>query len=541
MTPLFSLLVPLRPQRAFLLFGSTLSVFFCIILQNSGVFPLDGPTFFFFSFVLFLGATYRLGWAFLFLVALIPLEIINVAPALLGGLALRPYQWVAGVLLLALATRFLFGRLPFRLFRPIWVDALPVILTLGGFIAFLNAPQSGIALKQAIVVASFVSLYLLGRIFFRTLYDIRQALPFFLVSSMLVLGYAVWQNIRFLFGQESYQVMAGRPNATFSEADWLGLFVVVVLGIVLALVFRYRMVHGQSWRHLKERGQLVFLFLSLLLTMLVLILTMARSAWLGAVGLAGAFFWVLVFENGWRELRRGLHNAMLPLATLTLSFLGAIGLVYFFTLSPFPLLSRIQSTGGLQSITIACEQESYLPVTLEKIENLEQLSVWHCRHIMLEEIDAEEQAGKFITTVYRDDPNITIRRSIYGDVVEILRTHFLVGIGWGSISSLLGTDERGAGLNASNVFFEVWLGSGLVGIVAFVVLWSMMLFFSLRQYRQSDNIGEKVLALFLFSAGVGITIFDLFNSGILLGFFFLFLSLGVLSIERALHTEENIS
>lgn len=530
----------LRPQTAFLLFGSALSVFFCIILQNSGVFPLDGPTFFFFSFVLFLCATYRLGWTFLFFVGLIPLEIIDIAPTFFGGLALRPYQWVAGILFLALGTRFLFGRLPFRLFRPIWTDVLPVLMALGGFLALLNAPEKGMALKQALVVVSFVALYFLGRIFFRTLYDIRQALPFFLVSSIFVFGYAVWQNIRFLFGQESFQVMVGRPNATFSEADWLGMFAVVVLGIVLGLLFRYRMMHGQSWKRLKERGQLVFLSLLLLLTLLVLILTMARSAWLGAVGLAGAFFLTLVFGNGWGELRVGLKNALLPLATLTLSFLGALGLVYFFTLSPFPLLSRIQSTGGLQSITIACEQDSRLPVTLEKIENLEQLSEWHCRHIMLEEIAAEEQAGRFITTVYRDDPNITIRRGIYSDVVEILRAHFLMGIGWGTLSTLLGTDERGAGLNASNVFFEVWLGSGLVGVVAFVVLWSTMLFFSFQQYRQSEGIGEKALALFLFSTGVGITVFDLFNSGILLGFFFLFLSLGVLPLEKAMNTE-NIS
>ena len=55
-----------RPQRALLVLGSALTVFFAIFLQNSGAFPLDVVTFFFFSFVLFLFASYRLGWTFLF-------------------------------------------------------------------------------------------------------------------------------------------------------------------------------------------------------------------------------------------------------------------------------------------------------------------------------------------------------------------------------------------------------------------------------------------------------------------------------------------
>jgi len=528
-----------RPQRALLVLGSALTVFFAIFLQNSGAFPLDVVTFFFFSFVLFLFASYRLGWTFLFFVALIPLEIIDIAPSLLGGLALRPYQWVAGILLLALGTRFLLGRLPFRLFRPMWFDALPVVIAFGGFVALFGAPNPGIALKQALVLVSFVAIYFLGRIFWRTLYDVRQTLPFFFVSSSIVFGYALWQNIRFRFGQESFQVMTGRPNATFSEADWLGMFTLVVLGALLALLLRYRFVWHRLRKHTQEIWQLGFLFSALVLSMTVLILTMARSAWLGAVALIGVFVCAVLFEHGWREVHSGAKNLVLPLGTLLSSSLLALACIYLFTLSPFQLLNRIQSTGGLQMITIACNAPVVLP---EKITALNELEALQCRHIDLEAIEIEKSAGKFVTEIARPDPNVTIRREIYSILLTLLQNHFLVGIGWGNAQYFLGTDERGSGLNASNVFLEVWLGSGMIGLLSFVVMWSALFFSSFRWFFHVGNTAEeKALALFLFTALVGITVFNLFNSGILLGFFFLFLSLGALVIENQQKLIEPVS
>lgn len=490
---------------------------------------MDAVTFFFFSFVLFLFASYRLGWTFLFFVALIPLEIVDVAPTLLGGLALRPYQWVAGILLLAVGTRFLLGRLPFRLFQPCWFDTLPIIIALGGFLSLMGAPDPKLALKQVIVFVSFVAIYFLGRIFWRTLYDVRQTLPFFFVSSSVVFGYALWQNIRFRFGQESFQVMAGRPNATFPEADWLGMFTLVVLGAILALLLRYRLVSSRSWKQASEKWQLGLLFVSLVLTLTVLILTMARSAWLGAVALTIVFLLGVLFEHGWQGVRASAKNVVFPLGTLFISLLLALGFIYFLALSPFQLLSRIQSTGGLQMITVACDA----PVTLpERITAVSELDTFRCRHIDLEAIEAEERAGKFVTEIARPDPNVAIRKEIYSTLVTLVRDHFLVGIGWGSAELFLGTDERGSGLNASNVFFEVWLGSGIIGLLAFVVLWGALFFASLRWFWQAENTSEeKTLAVFLFSTLAGLTVFDLFNSGILLGFFFLFLALGALALE----------
>jgi O-antigen ligase len=144
---------------------------------------------------------------------------------------------------------------------------------------------------------------------------------------------------------------------------------------------------------------------------------------------------------------------------------------------------------------------------------------------MLEEIENEQSVGYFITTVYRNDPNISIRHEIYEKTIHEIQNHPVTGIGWGSIASVLGTDERGAGLNASNVFLEIWLGSGLIGLIAFAIVWfgaAIQAGVRLFRNRMPD---EEPLLLFVLSAWAGITVFNLFNSGILLGFFFLFLSL----------------
>lgn len=518
-----------RQHRVLLLIGSVVLVLSGIILHNRGLLPLDGVTFSFFSFVTLLFALYRPAWAFLLFIAVLPLEIINLAPASLG-VAIRPYQWLAALLLAAVALLFLSGRLPFRLFRPQWFDGLPILMALGAFIALINAPVPGVAFKQALVVTSFVGIYFLGRIFFRTLVDVRQALPFFLLSSSVVLGYAVWQNVRFLAGEESFQVMAGRPNATLSEADWLGMFALLSLSVGAFLLCHF--IPDFLERGKKTAASLGIFFTSLYLTLVfvVLILSVARSAWLGAIALLA-----LIAGRGlllWRSkgtalpLRETLHTAGLLLFTSLLAVL----LVASLHLSPFPLFDRIQSTAsGWQNITVSCERaDTVLP---EKLRDMAELAAYDCRHIMLEEKAAEREAGRFVREVYRDDPNVAVRRDIYQTVGRLALEHPFSGIGWGSAAFFLGSDERGAGLNASNLFFEVWLGSGLLGAAALVILWSSIAWHSFLWYRQAEG-APRLFALFLFATLIGFGIFNAFNSGILLGFFFISLSLGALALEK---------
>lgn len=520
-----SLFSSIRPNKVLLLLGSVLGSVACIVLHNAGALPLDGVTFLFFSFVFFLFALYRPGWVFLLFVGVLPLEIINLAPAVLGGIALRPYQWLTGILLVAVLTRFLFKRLPFEIFRPRFLDLLPVLVAVGAFLSVMGAPVPSLALKQALVVASFVAIYFLGRIFFRTLFDMRQAVPFFLGSSLVVSGYALWQNIRFSLGQESFQVMTGRPNATLSEADWLGMFVVLVISILyMLLAFSVEQPRKKTFQDILKSTLFSVL---LTLTFIVLIITVARSAWLGALALTIVFSLGLLFK---KSLKRSWQPTLIFGGILSLSLLVALGAVLLFHLSPFQFLNRIQSTGsGLQKITVACESDVTLP---EKVAHVDDLSAFGCRHIDLEAIESEQGEGKFVKEVFRDDPNVSIRKEIYGKSWDLIRAHPFLGIGWGSAALFLGNDERGAGLNASNIFLEVWLGSGLLGLMAFSLFWFSLMYASFYWYRASGSETERLFGLFFLSSIIGITVFDLFNSGILLGFFFLFLSLGALPLEQ---------
>lgn len=519
-------------NRLLLLLGSGLATLSGIVLENAGVLPLDIVTFIFFSFVLVLFSLYRPGWAFLLFVGVLPLEIVNVAPAVFGGIMLRPYQWLAVLLLVAVAIRFILKRLPFEMFRPRFFDGLPLLIVVGAFLALFAAPVLGVALKQALVLTSFVMVYFLGRIFFRTWYDVRQAVPFFLVSSVVVCGYAIWQNVLFLNGGESFQVMAGRPNGTFSEADWLGFFMLLALGAGLALLVRSLRIFSETpLTSVWQRNLLVLASGTYVICVLVvLLLSVARSAWLGGLALTGMFFLGLLFSHGVRETQKHFKKAMLFFGVMTASFLVAVSIVSVFHLSSFQFFNRLQSTGsGLQKITVSCLKEVSLP---EKISTVDELALFDCRHIDLEVVSSEKAAGKFIGEVSRPDPNVAIRKQIYGEVWGVLQEHPLVGVGWGSAAFFLGADERGAGLNASNVFLEVWLGSGLLGLVAFVALWFLLVFAAFQWYREATEASLRIFALFLLATLSGMTVFNLFNSGILLGFFFVFLSVGALALER---------
>lgn len=504
-----------------------------IALSNAGALPLDPVNLIFFTFVTLLFALYRPGWAFLFFVGMIPLETVNIAP-LAWGFDLRPYQWLALIVFVAVMLRVAARKLPFNLVKPRWFDWMLLLVPVGAFIAAAYAPDTGAALKQAIVTLSFGIVYAVGRIFWQSYDDVRQAVPFFMGSTLVVSLYALWQNLRFLAGAESFEVMAGRPNATFSEADWLGLFIVVAISVLYGLVFQtffpkkqegiaYPVYRISEW--MRKPGAWLVSF-ALVLAYAILIITVARSAWLGAAAGAAVSVAILWF-------RVGARGAVTMTALIAGTGLLALVSVLVFRLTPFDLINRAESTAsGLQEITISCEQDSIVPVLPSKIDDTNELEPFHCRHIMLEEIGSEQAAGRFISTIYRNDPNISIRRDIYRKTLAEIRNHPFSGIGWGSIASVLGTDERGAGLNASNVFLEIWLGSGLIGLIAFVIVWfGIAMSAGLRLWRGAFPDEEPVL-LFVLSAWAGITIFDFFNSGILLGFFFLYLALGVLVLQQ---------
>lgn len=522
----------------------TLMVSACIVMLGlviigsmGGILPLRVEDFSFFSILFFLFALYRPGWAFLFFMSLLPLETLSLAPGE-WGISLRPYQ-VSGVsVLVAIAIRFVSGRLPFSLPKTTLADWLLVVLAISGFLSLANAPVVSVSVKQSVIFCSFLSLYALSRVFIRTVGDIKNILPFFTLSSLVVGGYAVWQNVRFAVGKESFQVMVGRPNGTFAEADWLGMFMMLVVvlsfGFLYTVYFCRRNMSGIAKAQTRFLGfsldvkQGIFLagaFLFSVFAFMVLTMTVSRSAWLGACVAIMVFFGGAAMRFSWRKSLWNMRDGLVLLGMVMLAWAGGLVLAIAFHLTTFQIFNRFQSTAsGLQKITIACDGEVSVP---DRIETTEVLSQYGCRHILLEEKELNLSEGKKIMEVYRNDPTIDIRRTIYEKSVFLIKEHPFFGIGWGSSAYFLGKDERGAGLNASNMFLEIWLGSGLIGIMAFLTLWLWIPYRMVRRFFRLKSFDDKAVYICMLASWAGITVFNMFNSGIFLGFFWVWLAIAV--------------
>ncbi len=505
-----------------LIIGNTVLGVALIVLSQNDVLPLDPIDFLFFTFIGLLIALYRPGWSFLLLIGMLPYETVSLAPRE-WGMDVRPYQWFLVLTTLSLALRFLLRRFPFQSFRLNRWDGALILVGCSAFISAFGGDIPGTALRLSVIFASFLLLYFLCRFFIRSVDDARMLVPFFLSSLLVVAGYALWQNIAFLGGRESFEAMAGRPNATFPEADWLGGYLAVFVTALIALIVSPTLLSKYaSIRKIRTVFSVVLFFV-----VLALVLTVSRSAWLSAAfgtavaltlfasqrGVFGALYW----QNR-QVLKRASYVFLFIAIPITLAILSVMA----FRLTPFDLFDRGKSlSSGEQKITVSCEEEKTLP---ERIVSMDELSAYGCQHINLEDIGNELASGRFVTETYRDDPNIRIRGDIYQSVFNILKEQWFFGIGFGAVSAYLGTDERGAGLNASNIFLEVWLGTGLIGFLAFLFFWfGLGVCWFVSAIRNTSPFALSACSLW-----AAVTVFNCFNSGLLLGWLFVLLSLLVL-------------
>jgi hypothetical protein len=535
-------------SRNWLVISNILLVFFLILLSNLGVLPVRNVgDFVFFVVLVLIFALYRPGWAFLFFVGTIALENVNLAPEIVG-IAVRPYQLLGAASLIAVIVRYLTKRLPFAFPKWNWIDALILVFVASGFVSALASSLSkGVALKQSIVIASFSALYFLTRIFIQDLKDVKKIIPYFLSSSVVVIGYGIWQNWRFVRGLSHFEVMPGRPNATFSEADWLGIFLVLLISFVYSILYYFQNKAGDDEEKISNFQFLIskqfpilklnnskfkiknfFLYLILTSLFLILILTVARSAWLGA-GVVSILYLVFCI---WYYFKNKNSKVLRAPVKAGATLIVAIILIKIFSLTNFELGNRIQSTGsGLQEITISCEViDQQLPETIGSVLELQQ---YGCRHINLEEIESEEAKGNSIARIKRDDPNVNIRAEIYQKSWKQIKDHPILGIGWGNISQILGTDNLGNGLNASNIFLEIWLGAGLLGIVSFIVILGLILMQGIRLLYEGIKSQESrimIFGFFIILSLCAIVVPNLFNSGIMLGFLWIWLAIAQVEI-----------
>jgi hypothetical protein len=521
--------------KYYLIVANLLLVFFLVLLSNTGVIPMRFGDFIFFSLMYLIFALYRPGWSFLFFVGTIALENINLAPASIG-LFIRPYQLIGGLTIFSLLLRCFTKRLNFELVKLKWFDYIIGVFAFAGFLSSLFAADKGAAFKQSIIIFSFAALYWLVRNYIQTFEDVKKIALFFLSSSVLVVFYGIWQNIQFIGGRNSFEVMPGRPNGTFTEADWLGIFLVLLISVVYLIIYYFSSLSpqpplpvgeggfrlGSRVRENKKYFILATSYFLLTSTFILLILTVSRSAWLGA-GLITLIFLKAIFTNfsfkfrDWNGKEFAKH-----LSYISGAILLSIGFAYVFHLTNFQLFNRAQSTGsGLQEITIACNSRTVLELP-EKIGDVSELEKYDCRHINLEDIEKEKEAGFEVKEIYRTDPNVSIRSQIYQKSIEQIKQNPFFGIGWGNISNILGEDERGTGLNSSNIFLEVWLGSGIIGLLAFLAIW-VYIFIKSVLYCIKDDFESKIIGFFVVSGLFALLIPNLFNAGVYLGILWIWL------------------
>ena len=545
----------LTTTQLYLMIGNFLLVFFLIMLSDLGILPLQNISdFLFFTFLFLFFALYRPGWAFLLFVGTIALEKINFAPASFG-ITMRLYQFSGALVILAMLIRLVAKRLNFSLEKPKWYDILIIFIVASSFVSALSAADHALSFKLSVVFATFAALYFLVRNYIRDIMDLKKIIPFFLSSSLIVILYGIWQNVRFSRGLIAFEVMPGRPNATFPEADWLGIFLVFLIAVVYAVIFYYgtkltrndtseisnfqtptlptdRQVSNKIPNH---KFQKFVPYLVIILSYILLILTVSRSAWLGAAAATFIFLFSILTNlkfnpKFWRWKDFGVN-----LAGIAISAIIVVAVVYFFNLTSFQLFNRVQSTGsGLQKITIACSPRAELSEveSLRVVGDVSELEKFGCRHINLEDIEKEIGLNNIVKEIYHSDPNINIRKEIYAKSWQAIKKNPVLGIGWGSIGKVLGTDERGASLNASNIFLEVWLGAGMTGFLAFLAVWVLILIRVVLIYIKTDNFEEKAFTIFVISTWLGLTVSNLFNSGIMLGFFWLFLAAAMINLKN---------
>lgn len=528
----------LNKTKTYLILANIFLVFFLILLNNLKVIPLRTGDFTFFAILTLAFALYRPGWAFLFFIGTIALENINLAPENLR-MAIRPYQFLGALIILAVIIRALSKKLYFKLPKLEWPDYTLLLVVLSGFLSIINAPDKIASFKLAIIFATFFALYYLVRIYIQNVEDLKKVIPFFISSGIIIIFYGILQNWRFLHNLSDFETMPGRPNSTFMEADWVGVYLTLFISVIYILIYSISnsefIISNKNPNDKIQNKELpvtdyqllitkILLYFIVIASYIILILTVSRSAWLGTF-IATIIFLIAIFTNFKLHDWQWKTTIKIKLGIIC-SLIISIAIVYIFHLTNFQLLNRIQSTGtGQQKITVSCMTDVNLP---DKINDISELFNFGCRHIRLEETGIERMQGNFVKEIYRNDPNVQTRSEIYKKSWEQIKNNPILGIGWGSISSVLGQDERGAGLNSSNIFLEIWLGSGIIGFLAFIIFWFYIIFNAIKNFYYSSDSLQKTAFLFIVISWFGLTIANLFNAGILLGFLWVYMGIALI-------------
>ncbi|MEA2007292.1 MAG: O-antigen ligase family protein [Patescibacteria group bacterium] len=535
------------------IFASISCVLVSVILIISDLFDFNHLANFLFilvSLVCMLIAWKNANWLFWLFFALLPLEKVVISP-INFPLSLRPYQLIGAILIVVMIAKWVIGKSKFRFisFKKIcllcrlavgdkcdlgksqksfgFYDRLVFSLPIFAFLGLVSSPDRAVSLKLTLVLISFIALFWLARNFLQTTIRRLEALWFFAIGSIPVLLFGIYQSLAFKLGWRHFEVFEARINATFTEPDWFGIYLAFLLALELLFLIAIekskvqKVMIGKFDAFKLARGAVfadVFLIISLL------IMTVSRSAWLGAAIVILAFF-----AGSFFIFKENLsYVAGKNLAALALVFVLSFITINLLDLSDFHFANRASSSvSGMQKITISCEKGSNVP---REIENISKLGKYDCRHINLEEIATEISAGNEVKEVFRPDPNVQIRKNIYAQSWQQIKKHPILGQGLGSSSAILGKDSHGSGFNASNIFLETWFSMGIGGLAVIVLVLLAPLVKAKKKLLDLKSGKTEIvknvqfgLLFVLFTSGA-IIIPNLFNSGLLLGFFWIWLA-----------------
>ncbi len=508
-------------------------------------------------------------WLFL---AVLPLENIILSSSTVP-IAVRPFQFVGGVLIVVLVLSEIFKnkKVKFKLLHPTLpslaifrmeknptkdmqkylnpVDRLVIFLGVASLIGAQFAPDIKVSLKLSLVLFSFLGFYWMARNFTRNFKHLLESIWFFLVGADAVLVFGFYQKIAEKFGWISMQVMDKRINATFTEPNWLGAYLVFILALFLGLKYmlkllraddtclgktakRFSQMNVGKWPMLKISQVVINIYVLIIIA--ELILTASRSAWLGASVVLVTYI-VIVF------VKEGLAKAGQTIIFASTKVIIVVAVLNIFGLADFHLANRVTSSAsGWQKITISCQQNIVKKQVNDgaKITSIQELANYGCTHINLEEIEFEKKNGGIIKEVYRPDPSVGVRKDIYKKSWVEIRKNWLFGQGLGSSGFFLGKDDLGHSLNSSNIFLEVLISMGIAGLAIFILILITPFVIGLKllqiksekysnlsQADQKTGKSKEVIAVFFLLTFFAILIPNLFNAGFLIAFFWIWLAM----------------
>ncbi len=377
-------------------------------------------------------------------------------------------------------------------------------VTFFGFSGFLTFLFMGDGLRGEIIMLSYFIIYILTRFFIQNKKDLEIFLKVFIFGVITVSLYTLVQNYLSIHGIYSNLAMNERPNATFLEPDWLGMYLAVSLSVFYVLI--YFLLGYSNYKNQKFLNY--FIYFLLFLVFGALIITVARSAWLSAFFVT-ILFLLAVFVKF--NFKKGLKVSVIIVSIILSSYFC----VKVFHFTNFSLKNRVASTAlGKQVITVSCSES----INAKEISDISQLKVLGCAHINLEDIEKEKLNGKYVTTLTRPDPNVNIRLKIYKKSLEAIKKNWVLGYGWESSKNFLGVDGNGTPLNTSNIFLEIWLSGGVLAVVFFVGFLLSIILKNLREFLFSKSRLSQAVYLFSMLCVCGIIISNMFNAGQFLAF-----------------------